>query len=74
MKIMNVQSLMREMITREDIITRIRWKRIFSGKCCWTGKISTAQWRPRLLAVLRWDKVQYCRVKTSLTSDNFSYT
>jgi hypothetical protein len=43
MKIINAQSSMREMITIKEIITKILWKRIFSERYCWTGRISTAR-------------------------------
>lgn len=74
MKITLVQSLMRERITSQDIITRIRWKRIFLARFFWTGRKITAVSKPKLSAVLRWDKVRFCQVKTSLTSDSLSFT
>jgi hypothetical protein len=72
MKIIHVHNLMRGRILREEgTILRIHWRRIFLVRCCWRGRRSTAVWRRMLLAVLRWDKVRYCRVKTFLTSEFF---
>ena len=72
MRIIHVHNLMRGKILREEgTILRIHWRRIFLVRCCWRGRRSTAVWKRMHLAVLRWDKVRYCRVKTFLTSEYF---